>query len=114
VSGELGWETLTGDAFADLPEFDDPPENPIDLLVRWVERAREHQVREPLAFVLATVDSSSRPSTRTVLLKTVDKGGLVFGTYDASRKGKISMRCHGQPARSIGASCSSKSISRVP
>ena len=39
------------------------------------------------AMTLATVDSQGRPSTRTVLLKTVDERGFVFFTNYDSRKG---------------------------
>jgi pyridoxamine 5'-phosphate oxidase len=40
------------------------------------------------AMILATVDSSGRPSTRTVLLKGVDERGFVFYTNYDSRKGR--------------------------
>ena len=39
------------------------------------------------AMVLATVDKSGRPSTRTVLLKGVDERGFIFYTNYDSRKG---------------------------
>jgi len=40
------------------------------------------------AMTLATVDSAGRPSTRTVLLKTVDERGFIFFTNYDSRKGR--------------------------
>jgi pyridoxamine 5'-phosphate oxidase len=40
------------------------------------------------AMTLATVDAQGRPSTRTVLLKTVDERGFVFFTNYDSRKGR--------------------------
>jgi pyridoxamine 5'-phosphate oxidase len=40
------------------------------------------------AMTLATVDPSGKPSTRTVLLKTVDERGFIFFTNYASRKGR--------------------------
>ena len=40
------------------------------------------------AMTLATVDETGRPSTRTVLLKSVDSRGFVFFTNYASRKGR--------------------------
>ncbi len=39
------------------------------------------------AMVLATVDKDGRPSTRTVLLKSVDERGFIFFTNYDSRKG---------------------------
>lgn len=40
------------------------------------------------AMVLATVDHEGRPSTRTVLLKSVDERGFIFFTNYDSRKGR--------------------------
>ena len=46
-----------------------------------------HSSADVNAMVLATVDKSGRPSTRTVLLKGVDARGFVFFTNYDSRKG---------------------------
>jgi pyridoxamine 5'-phosphate oxidase len=46
-----------------------------------------HPPADANAMVLATVDKSGRPSTRTVLLKGVDDRGFVFFTNYDSRKG---------------------------
>lgn len=46
-----------------------------------------HSPADVNAMVLATVDKSGRPSTRTVLLKGVDDRGFVFFTNYDSRKG---------------------------
>lgn len=46
-----------------------------------------HPPTDVNAMVLATVDKSGRPSTRTVLLKGVDERGFVFYTNYDSRKG---------------------------
>jgi pyridoxamine 5'-phosphate oxidase len=40
------------------------------------------------AMTLATVDAGGKPSTRTVLLKTVDERGFIFFTNYDSRKGR--------------------------
>jgi pyridoxamine 5'-phosphate oxidase len=40
------------------------------------------------AMTLATVDKNGQPSTRTVLLKSVDQRGFIFFTNYASRKGR--------------------------
>ncbi len=46
-----------------------------------------HSPADVNAMVLATVDKSGRPSTRTVLLKGVDDRGFIFFTNYDSRKG---------------------------
>jgi pyridoxamine-phosphate oxidase len=80
-------ETLSGDIELDLPEFDAPPDDPVGLLARWLDSAREHGVREPQALALATVDADGRPSSRVVLLKEVEPA-LVFTSHHESRKGR--------------------------
>jgi len=47
-----------------------------------------HRPADINAMTLATVDKSGRPSTRTVLLKTVDERGFIFFTNYDSRKGR--------------------------
>jgi pyridoxamine 5'-phosphate oxidase len=47
-----------------------------------------HRPTDINAMTLATVDSAGKPSTRTVLLKTVDERGLIFFTNYDSRKGR--------------------------
>jgi pyridoxamine-phosphate oxidase len=80
-------ETLAGEIELELPEFDDPPPDPLRLLGRWVERAWEHGVREPQALALATADAEGRPSVRIVLLKAVAPA-LVFACPRHSRKAR--------------------------
>lgn len=80
--------TLSGDEEIELPEFDEPPADPLPLLERWFENAARHAVREPAAGALATADANGRPAGRTVLLKEIADGGLVFTTYTDSRKGR--------------------------
>ena len=83
----VGVNTLTGDTSLVLPEFADPPADPVTLLRNWLHAAVEYGVREPYAMVLATADAAGMPSSRVVLLKDVDPRGLVFTTHAASRKG---------------------------
>ncbi|HTJ35426.1 MAG TPA: hypothetical protein VL738_19540 [Dactylosporangium sp.] len=45
-------ETLSGDASLILPEFDDPPADPIGLLRGWLDAAIAAGVREPYSIVL--------------------------------------------------------------
>jgi pyridoxamine 5'-phosphate oxidase len=47
-----------------------------------------HRPPDINAMTLATVDNNGKPSTRTVLLKTVDERGFVFFTNYDSRKGR--------------------------
>lgn len=88
VAPDGGERTLSGDEDIELPEFDEPPADPLPLLERWFESATRHAVREPAAATLATADADGRPSGRTVLLKEIAGGGLVFTTYTDSRKGR--------------------------
>lgn len=60
--------------------------NPIDQFLIWFEKAIEAQLFEPNGMTLATVSTSGRPSSRTVLLKKVDREGFVFFTDYQSRK----------------------------
>jgi len=47
-----------------------------------------HRPADTNAMTLATVDKNGKPSTRTVLLKSVDERGFVFFTNYDSRKGR--------------------------
>lgn len=80
--------TLSGDESLELPEFDTPPPDPVELARRWLRLADDHQVREPLAVTLSTADDHGRPSARTVLLKEIADDGFVFTTHTGSRKGR--------------------------
>lgn len=83
--GEI--ETLSGDSTLELPEFGDPPEDPLSLLERWLRLADERGVREPRALALATADAEGRPSSRILLLKQVTPALIFSGSYE-SRKGR--------------------------
>lgn len=64
------------------------PEDPIAGLLAWLADAADNPlIIEPNAMVLGTVGDDGLPSTRTVLLKSVDERGLTFFTNYASRKG---------------------------
>jgi len=80
-------ETLSGDPDLELPEFDDPPADPLPLLERWLRLADERGVREPRALALATADAEGRPSSRILLLKQVTPALVFAGGYE-SRKGR--------------------------
>ncbi|MEM6106016.1 pyridoxamine 5'-phosphate oxidase [Mycobacterium sp. 050272] len=56
------------------------------LLRKWIEDAERFGVAEPNAMVLATV-SDGKPTSRTVLCKSVDETGITFFTNYDSAKG---------------------------
>jgi pyridoxamine 5'-phosphate oxidase len=61
--------------------------DPLRQFDQWLQEAIQCQVPEPNAMTLATVAGNLRPSTRIVLLKGYDAGGIVFYTNYDSRKG---------------------------
>ncbi len=83
LAGSLG-----GDDSLELPEFDQPPPDPITLAQSWVAGALERGLREPLAAALATADIEGRPSNRVLLLKAIDADGVVFYGQRDSGKGR--------------------------
>lgn len=66
----------------------DMPSEPTALLSQWLEEAVQLKVYEPTAMIVATSTSEGRPSMRTVLLKELSEGRLVFYSNYESRKGK--------------------------
>mgnify|MGYP001574465144 CR=1 FL=1 len=61
-------------------------ENPIDLFTIWFDEAERCGLREPSAMCLSTSSFEGAPSSRMVLLKSVDDRGFVFYTNLDSRK----------------------------
>lgn len=61
-------------------------DNPFDQFDLWLSEAIEAKILEPNAMVLATASAEGVPSSRTVLLKKVDRHGFVFFTNYESRK----------------------------
>ena len=68
--------------------IDDLDSNPIDQFKKWLQNAIDADIIEPTAMTLATVNESSQPSLRNVLLKGISDKGFVFYTNYESRKGK--------------------------
>jgi pyridoxamine 5'-phosphate oxidase len=62
--------------------------DPLLQFGQWLQEAIKAEVPEPNAMTLATVGSDLRPSTRVVLVKGYDAGGIVFYTNYDSRKGR--------------------------
>ena len=81
-------ESLSGDTTLELPEFETPPADPIDLLRAWLTSAEAADVREPRAATLATADGDGHVSARVVLVKEITGDGIVIGISTRSRKGR--------------------------
>src|SRR3954470_22553789 len=63
---------------------------PIAQFTRWLGEAHEAGLREPNAMILATVDATGQPWTRTVLLKICDQRGFTFFTnYEGAKATQI-------------------------
>lgn len=67
---------------------DQLPDDPLLLFQSWLETAIEQKVNEPTAVIVGTVSPEGYPSTRTVLLKGLEKGTFIFYTNYESRKGR--------------------------
>lgn len=74
VRGDLSLERLDADPLAQLDQ--------------WLRDALEAGAVEPTAMALSTVTPSGAPHSRMVLLKGLEKDGLVFYTNYNSDKGK--------------------------
>lgn len=66
----------------------DLPQDPFELVEKWLNQAIETQVNEPTAMLVGTATPEGRPSIRTVLLKEVLDGQFIFYSNYESRKGK--------------------------
>jgi pyridoxamine 5'-phosphate oxidase len=76
---------------------DDLGDDPITAFVAWLDAARVAGLHEPNAMVVSTADPTGAPSSRMVLLKTVDRRGFVFYSNLTSRKG-VELRANAQCA----------------
>ena len=65
--------------------------DPFAQFRRWLSEAELAGVYEPNAMVLSTIDADRAPSSRTVLLRTVDEQGFEFFTNYNSAKGQALM-----------------------
>lgn len=61
-------------------------DEPLQQFQQWLDHALASDVPEPNAMTLATVNADGQPSTRIVLIKSVDARGLVWFTNYDSRK----------------------------
>jgi pyridoxamine 5'-phosphate oxidase len=67
---------------------DTSPLEPWELFSNWFAIARKAEMLEPNAMILSTVSKEGQPTSRVVLLKDFDVGGLVFFTNYLSQKGE--------------------------
>ena len=80
LRGRVDYDT-TGLDVADL----DP--DPVAQLIAWLHAAQIGDLPEPNTMIVASATADGRPSARAVLLKGLDRRGLVFYTSYRSRKG---------------------------
>lgn len=75
---------------SDLPKLtrDDLGDDPMAAYAAWVDEAREADLTDPDAAIVATATPDGVPSARAVLVRVVDDQGLVFFTNRTSRKGR--------------------------
>lgn len=66
----------------------DMPSDPIVKMEEWIEEAINLKVIEPTAIIVGTSTPDGHPSTRTVLLKELDNGKIIFYSNYESRKGQ--------------------------
>lgn len=60
--------------------------DPLAQFRKWLAEAVLHQLQEPNAMTLSTVDADGQPWSRTVLLKACDERGFVFFTnYEGAK-----------------------------
>ena len=69
------------------PDFAEA-EEPFTLFDAWLKDAAQHEINDPEAMALATVDETGLPNVRMVLLKGVSPSGFVFYTNYESAKGR--------------------------
>ena len=62
--------------------------NPYKQFKLWFEEVCKSDIIEPNAMILSTIDSNNYPNSRVVLLKGIEKNGLVFYSNYNSSKGK--------------------------
>ncbi|MEL6922623.1 MAG: pyridoxamine 5'-phosphate oxidase [Bacteroidota bacterium] len=69
-------------------ELEHVDRNPIVQFDQWFQEARNSELPEPNAMVLASATLDGRPSARVVLLKGFSESGFAFYTNYESQKGK--------------------------
>jgi pyridoxamine 5'-phosphate oxidase len=60
--------------------------DPFALAAGWLAEATKHELNDPNAMALSTVDAQGMPNARVVLLKEIEEGAFVFYTNYTSAK----------------------------
>lgn len=68
--------------------------NPFEIFTAWFKDAKEHEINDPNAMCISSVDESGMPDARMVLLKDYDERGFVFYTNFESAKGREILSNH--------------------
>lgn len=66
----------------------DHAQEPLELLERWLDAARKAGLAEPSSVAFVTVGEDARPTARTVSLKRLDDGALLFTSALWTRKAR--------------------------
>jgi pyridoxamine 5'-phosphate oxidase len=61
-------------------------DNPFEIARAWLAEAESHEVNDPNAIALSTVDADGMPNARMVLLKEIEDDAFVFYTNYGSAK----------------------------
>ena len=65
-------------------------DDPFAIAQAWLAEAEAHEVNDPNAMALATVDASGLPNVRMVLLKEIEADAFAFYTnYESVKAGEI-------------------------
>jgi pyridoxamine 5'-phosphate oxidase len=65
-------------------------DDPFAIAQAWLAEAESHEINDPNAMALATVDASGLPNVRMVLLKEIEADAFVFYTnYESVKAGEI-------------------------
>jgi pyridoxamine 5'-phosphate oxidase len=62
--------------------------DPLGELGTWIEEARARGLSQPAAVTFVTADGDGRPSARTVTLKRLESGALIFSSALWTRKAR--------------------------
>lgn len=74
--------------------------DPLEQFACWLGEAVAAEIKDPNAMSLATVDAAGQPSSRMVLIKGIEGGGLHFFTNYGSRKAR-EMEGNGRAAANV-------------
>ncbi len=69
-------------------DIETSPSEPLELLERWLSEAGESGIAEPRAVTFVTVGEDARPTARTVSLKRLQDGALIFTSALWTRKAR--------------------------